>query len=425
MTTRTHPVGRRLDAQQPNVESQWLVRIVAIDLAAAATGVAMLALIYAVVLPRFDVLVAAAIVAGGGAAMSRALPCARRRDADAVVFWLALANWMTAILMTLVASFSWPLTVPAALIPAVLAATYTFGRVLRTYVAISTAVALAAASLGELRAGRGVSGAMPTWLSTAILIGWTPLLGTVIALIAHQNSARLRSMIAELTTSNARLEASRAELRRHADALQRSRARLVTATDAARRRIQRDLHDGAQQRLAALGMRIGTFRDRDGEVTKDELDVICDELRQAQVELRMLSSGMYPAVLTDEGPAAALSWATMTSQQPVRVGVVPTRRYDPDVEAAVYFCCLEAIQNATKHAGPAAHVDVAIDGNGRGIAFQVSDDGTGFDVAGVRRGLGWDDMHDRVEAIGGRLSIDSRPGRGTTVRGFVPAAVAS
>ncbi|MDJ0767253.1 MAG: histidine kinase [Ilumatobacter sp.] len=420
--TRT-PLARPISPLRV-VDGRWLRRIVAIDLAAALVGVTMLLLIRLLVVRDDAVLAAAAVVGVAGVVMYGALRPARELRSEAVVCRLALANWATALPMSGIAPFSWPLMVPAALIPAVLAASYTSGLRLWTYVSTSMAVAVAAASLGELRAGGGVDPAVPTWLRQSILVGWTPVLGLVVALIAHQNSARLHAVLAETMASNHRLDASRRELRRRADALQRSRSRIVAATERARRQIQRDLHDGAQQRLVALSMRVGALRDdppTSPEATSRYLADIVAGLRTVQVELRALAAGVYPAALTDAGPAVALEAAVEDSPLPVRVRSGPSVRHDPDVEAAVYFCCLEAVQNATKHAGTGSQVELAIAATTSGICFEVVDDGIGFDPDGEPAGLGMDDMHDRIADVGGRLEIASSPSHGTIVRGRVPA----
>jgi len=406
------------------VDGRWLRRIVAIDLAAAVVGVAMVLLIRVLVVGTDAVLAAAAVVAVAGMVMYSAVGPARGLRSGAVVFRLAVANWVTALPMSVLAPFSWPLTVPAALIPAVLAATYTSGLRLWAYVSASMAVAVTAASLGELRAGRGLDTAVPIWLQQSILIGWTPVLGVVVALIAHQNSARLHSVLSATMAANRRLDASRRELGRRAAALRRSRSRIVTATERARRRIQRDLHDGAQQRLVALAMRVGALRDdppTDPEEVRRHLADIGAELRAVQAELRALAAGMYPAALAEAGPAAALRAAVDGAPLPVRVRSGLSIRHDPTVEAAVYFCCLEAVQNATKHAGHGARVELEIAATAFGIHFAVVDDGVGFDPDGQPAGLGMDDMHDRIADVGGWLEIDSSPLRGTIVRGRVPA----
>ena len=262
----------------------------------------------------------------------------------------------------------------------------------------------------------------------SILIGWTPVLGVVVALIAHQNSARLHSVLSETLAANRRLDASRRELGRRAAALRRSRSRIVTATERARRRIQRDLHDGAQQRLVALAMRVGVLRDdppTEPEEVRRHLADIGAELRAVQAELRALAAGMYPAALAEAGPAAALRAAVDGAPLLVRVRSGLSIRHDPTVEAAVYFCCLEAVQNATKHAGPGARVELEIAATASGIYFAVVDDGVGFDPDDQPAGLGMDDMHDRIADVGGQLDIDSSPLRGTIVRGRVPAANAT
>jgi two-component sensor histidine kinase len=195
---------------------------------------------------------------------------------------------------------------------------------------------------------------------------------------------------------NARLEA---DLRASVADLRASRARLASAADAGRREIERNLHDGAQQRLVALGA--------DTEETIDEL--------------RSLAHGVYPAVLVDHGLASALTAVARHSPLPVRVTAAPAGRFAPAIEAAVYFCCLEAIQNAVKHAGERATVAVSVRAHAGRVTFEIRDDGVGFDVHDVHGGYGLTNLHDRVAAVGGDVHVASGLGAGTTVRGDVPA----
>jgi signal transduction histidine kinase len=218
---------------------------------------------------------------------------------------------------------------------------------------------------------------------------------------------------------NARLEA---ELKASVADLRASRTRLARAADAGRREIERNLHDGAQQRLVALRMRLA-----DAEalaVSDDELRRSLGELgadAEATLdELRSLAHGVYPAVLADHGLAAALASVALRSPIPVHVETDVGGRFAPDVEAAVYFCCLEAIQNAAKHAGRDATVNVGVRAHAGRVAFEVRDDGVGFDVDAVHDGGGLTNLHDRVATVAGAVHVASCEGIGTTVRGEVP-----
>ena len=219
------------------------------------------------------------------------------------------------------------------------------------------------------------------------------------------------------------LQASLVELRRRAEELQASRARIVAAADAERRRIERNLHDGAQQRLVALAVKLRLARrlvDADPEQTRGMLDELREELKDAVEELRSLAHGIYPPLLMDQGLAAALGSAAQRATIPTRVEAGPIGRYPSELEAAAYFCCLEALQNAMKHAGPQATAVVGVWEEAGALRFTVRDDGTGFDPAARDGGTGFVNMRDRLGAIGGTLRVDSSPGAGTSILGTLP-----
>jgi signal transduction histidine kinase len=214
------------------------------------------------------------------------------------------------------------------------------------------------------------------------------------------------------------------ELRAQAEALRESRARIVASGDAERRRLERNLHDGAQQNLVALAVTLRLARDvlaDEPEAAAQMLDQLADDLRVTIQELRDLAHGIYPPLLADSGLGKALEAAASRSPQSVRVTATDLRRYSPDIEAAVYFCCLEALQNAAKHA-PGATVDVRLWEQSGGLLFSVTDDGPGFNVTAARGGHGHVNMADRLGAIGGTIRWQSEPGCGATVQGSIPLA---
>jgi signal transduction histidine kinase len=219
------------------------------------------------------------------------------------------------------------------------------------------------------------------------------------------------------------LEASTDELRRQAGELRESRARIVTAADAERRRIERDLHDGAQQHLIGLVVNLEVARElaaTDPQQVPPVLDALSGEVHAALDELRDLAHGIYPPVLVDRGLREAIEAALVRARVSGGVDGDGTRRYPVDVEATVYFCCLEAIQNAAKHAGPDARVRVRIWEEDATLLFEIADDGSGFESGDRRGGVGVANMRDRVGALGGQLHIESAPSRGTRVVGGVP-----
>ncbi len=220
------------------------------------------------------------------------------------------------------------------------------------------------------------------------------------------------------------LQDSLDEVRRQADELRRSRARIVEATDLERRRIERDLHDGAQQHLVALAVSTRLARqiaDSDPEATKEMLDQIAADLQDAVQELRNLAHGIYPPLLMDRGLPDALRAAADRAPLPADVEADGVSRYPQQVEAAVYFCVLEALQNAGKHAGPGATITIDLREEHGALLFSVTDTGAGFDAGSdAGRGHGFVNMADRVGAFGGSLRVDSAPGAGTTISGRVP-----
>jgi signal transduction histidine kinase len=219
------------------------------------------------------------------------------------------------------------------------------------------------------------------------------------------------------------LQASLDEVRRQATELQTSRRRIVATADAERRRIERNLHDGAQQHLVALAVKLRLarqFADRDLDKARAMLDQLGGDLTAAIDELRALAHGIYPPLLMDRGLVDALGAAARRSALPTEVRAGEVGRYVQEIEAAVYFCCLEALQNAGKHAGDGATCVVSVREEAGGLLFEVADDGAGFDLTARGTGAGFINMGDRVGAIGGSVNVESTPGRGTRVYGVVP-----
>jgi signal transduction histidine kinase len=212
------------------------------------------------------------------------------------------------------------------------------------------------------------------------------------------------------------------EVRKQADALRESRARIVASGDAERRRVERNLHDGAQQHLVALAVNLRLAKDiivDDQEAGLEMLDQLAGEVQETIQELRELAHGIYPPLLVDSGLVEALRAAGSRNPLPVTIVADGIGRYPSETEAAVYFCCLEALQNAAKHA-PDARVEVRIWEESGGLLFVVADDGPGFDPAKAQRGHGYVNMADRLGAIGGTVRWDSEIGKGSQVRGSVP-----
>lgn len=229
----------------------------------------------------------------------------------------------------------------------------------------------------------------------------------------------VRSQAAALADWNRTLEARVDE---QAEELRASRTRIVAAADAERRRIERNLHDGAQQHLVALAMNLNLVRREladDPEAAAALLEQLTGDVRTTIDELRNLAHGIYPPLLLDSGLPAALSAAAARSLLPVTVLADGVGRQPADVEASVYFCCLEGLQNAAKHAA-GAEVSVRVWEEPGELCFEVADDGPGFDPETVNHGQGLINMRDRLAALGGAARWESSPGAGTRVCGSVP-----
>jgi signal transduction histidine kinase len=208
--------------------------------------------------------------------------------------------------------------------------------------------------------------------------------------------------------------------------LRASRQRLVAAQDEERRRLERNIHDGAQQQLVALAVKARLARqltERDPTKTAEMLVQIEVETQTALEDLRDLARGIYPPLLADRGLVAALEAQSRKASLPVRVEAGAVGRYSADVEATVYFCALEALQNVAKYADADATVIRLSQTNGS-LSFEVVDQGRGFDPDAVATGSGLQGMADRLAAVGGSLEIRSAPGEGTTVAGRVPVHAA-
>jgi signal transduction histidine kinase len=204
--------------------------------------------------------------------------------------------------------------------------------------------------------------------------------------------------------------------------LRASRQRLVAAQDQERRKLERDLHDGAQQQLVALAVQLKlarTMLDRDPARAGDLLDAVQGAATGALEDLRDLARGIYPPLLADKGLPAALEAQARKSPLPVTIESDAIGRYPQQVESAVYFCTLEALNNVAKYA-KASRVTLSLAQTDGHLTFSVVDDGRGFDPAATGYGTGLQGMADRLDAIGGTLEVRSAPADGTTVTGRVP-----
>lgn len=257
--------------------------------------------------------------------------------------------------------------------------------------------------------------AVSTMIVTGAVIRW---------LVAQLE--RARDEVADLNEHlEARVAEQVGEIERYAVDLRDSRQRLVTSQDTERRRLERDLHDGAQQQIVALKIRLNLVRamlsDGDVEDAEQLVREVMTDVDDAVRSLRELAHGIYPPLLASDGLARALAARTARSEVPIDVVDEGVGRCLPEVEATVYFCCLEAIQNITKYARASA-VSVTLARTSDGLEFRVSDDGVGFDATTVARGHGLNNLQDRLDALAGSLVVESTPGVGTTIHGTIPLA---
>jgi len=214
-----------------------------------------------------------------------------------------------------------------------------------------------------------------------------------------------------------------ADLQARLEELRTSRERLVTAQDEERRKLERNLHDGAQQQLVALAVKVRlveAFIGKDDAKERALLGELRQDLTDALDTLRDLARGIYPPLLADKGLVAALEAQARKAPLPVEVTAEGIDRYPQEAEAAVYFCSLEALQNVSKYA-EASHVAIHLRGGSGELTFSVTDDGRGFDKALTALGAGLQNMSDRLAALGGSIDIESEPGRGTRIVGRLPA----
>jgi signal transduction histidine kinase len=278
-------------------------------------------------------------------------------------------------------------------------------------------VALSTGTLPDLDATRSVEVRHQGELLGALSVNkrrgeaLTPIEQKLVDDLAHQ---------AGLVLKNVGLSA---DLQARLDELRASRQRLVHAQDLERRRLERNLHDGAQQHLVALKVKLGLAEillGRDPAKAATILQQLKSDADEALETLRDLARGIYPPLLADKGLVVALESQARKATVPVTVKSDVVQRYAQDVEATVYFCVLEALQNVQKYAG-ASHVVVQLSAGKDTLRFEVTDDGAGFDTATAKQGAGLTNMGDRVDALGGTLRVTSRRGGGTSIRGDVPA----
>ncbi|HME02482.1 MAG TPA: histidine kinase [Solirubrobacteraceae bacterium] len=226
-----------------------------------------------------------------------------------------------------------------------------------------------------------------------------------------------------LSLTRSRNEQLAGELKASLAELAASRRRLVEAADAERQRIEQSLHDGAQQHLVGLRLRLELAIEAVREGSPRGVEMLAEigaQMDAALEEVHNLARGIYPPLLAEHGIGEALRSVNRRSPWPASLDVDTIGRYSPDAEAAVYFCCLEALQNIAKHAGAGIGGTVRLWEEESRLRFEVRDEGVGFAADAIGAGHGLTNIHDRMAAAGGTASVISSVGHGTTFRGSVP-----
>jgi signal transduction histidine kinase len=316
----------------------------------------------------------------------------RRGKHGQALMLVCASNWMTFLFVTFVFPDLLPVCVLGALVMVVFAEPYIRWQRKTTFAVITAGTAgcvLALAAFARFQNVSHLSGKVPRWIETAFFIPALVFIALYLLVIVWNN----------------------------ATALQTSRARLITAADEQRRRLERDLHDGAQQHLVALSVLIQLARSAEPDRYQPLLAEATELAGTAIAEIRRLAQGIYPPLLVSGGLPQALPSVAAQAAIPTQLRIEGLARYPAPVETALYFCCSEALQNAAKHGGPGTTVTITAHADARMLTLTISDTGRGFDRAGI--GIGLTNMTDRLSAIGGKLSIETAPGRGTRVTAVV------
>jgi signal transduction histidine kinase len=348
----------------------------------------------------------AAICSAQCVVLAVALSLARRGKYQQSITAACIGNWVAVLLITAVAPNLLPAMVLAALVPVVFAQPYMRWQRGLVFAVITAGCVLALASVARFEHFAHFATPPPRWIEHAFIVIALPLNAFHILVIAWNNAAALAVSESMLAERAAEVEASR--------------GRLVTAADEERRRLERDLHDGAQQHLVALAVLIQLARNAEQGKHQQLLAEASGLLENAIAEIRRLAHGIYPPSLVSGGLAQALPGIAARSPIPIQLDLQDLGRYPASIEAALYFCCSEALQNAIKHGGPGTSVTITAHADARALTLTISDTGPGFEPATV--GTGLTNMNDRVSAVGGKLVIDTAPGQGTRVTAVVETA---
>ena len=379
-----------------------LARLMRLNYIALTLSMVGLAVAYAGGFEYTAVVIDLSVMAVSLLVLFASLPLTRRFGNVACILALAVSSMAFAVGGTWATPNLSPLTAVLTLIPLLVGLPY-LGRAW-LYALMANAV-IGGAALAALAEWRRTDNVNDSWQVNAVVIAASLPAGFVIVIFLVRDTHR--------------------RLRLQSEELRESRTRVVAVADAARRSLERDLHDGAQQRLLAMSVTIERARKEllggrteaagalIGQLASDNLEILN--------ELRELARGVYPPLLTERGLVAALQSAARRSPVPVTLDAEPFARPAQQVEVAAYFCVMEALTNAAKHAG-CTEVGITLRGATQ-LSFTVTDNGTGFDRARVSAGMpagGLLGMEARAAAAGGTIRLDTAPGRGTVLTGAFP-----
>ena len=336
-----------------------------------------------------------------------ALRLARRGKYQQSITLACIGNWAAVLLVTLIVPDTMPVMLLLALVPVVFAEPYISSQRGLVFNLITVGCVVALAALARFQDFSHLDVHFPHAINSAFISVALPVLGVQILVIVWNNAAALRESENLLADRAAQLTASR--------------TRLISAADDERRRLERDLHDGAQQHLVALAVLIQLARTAGHDQYQPLLTEASGLLETAIAEIRRLAHGIYPPLLVSGGLAQALPTVAARAPVPVQLNLQGLGRYSASIETALYFCCSEALQNAAKHGGSGTTVTITAHAHDRTLTLTISDTGQGFDPATI--GTGLTNMTDRLSAIGGNLVIDTAPGRGTRVTAVIATPV--
>ncbi|WP_326545095.1 ATP-binding protein [Mycolicibacterium sp. ND9-15] len=354
---------------------------------------------YVWILRSYWYLILAAIGITHCFALSFALRLAQHKRYEDSITLMCVATWITTSLVTFVSPPLLPAMALIALVPVVFAEPYVRWQRGLAFTVLTAGCLLAMTALARFTQISDAVAQTPRWVETTFIVVAVPLNAFHLLVIVWNNAAALRTFQMRLAERAAELAASR--------------TRLIAAADEERRRLERDLHDGAQQHLVALSVLIGLARSAEHGEDRSLLAEASELLNVSIAEIRRLAHGIYPPLLVSGGLSEALPTLGAHAAVPVRFDIRGLDRYPAPTEAALYYCCSEALQNAAKHGGPDTTVTVTARADDRVITLVISDTGRGFESAAI--GMGLTNMRDRLSAIGGTLSIDTAPGRGTRI----------